>query len=134
SGLIIHRTLLPILSFILRAHASADSSLPAQLEPRPADLIIQDCLLGIDPLCPSPRHPSSLNSIPRLFDGYTPQSHKPAFQGQGGGPLVITSKLIMDHIGSSDSTMPGRSYEEGKWRCGWRHPFHGREEVDVIVV
>lgn len=132
SGLIIHRTLLPILSFILRVHASTDSPLPSQLPLRPADLIIQDCLLGLDPLCPSPQL-SPLNPIPRLADGYAAQL-QPTLQGQGGGPLVITSKLMMDHIGSADSTVPGRSYEEGKWRCGWRHPFHGRAEVDVVVV
>jgi hypothetical protein len=52
----------------------------------------------------------------------------------GGGPLLITSRLVMDHIGGAASTALGRVYDEGKWRCGWRHPFHGREEVDVVVV
>jgi len=52
----------------------------------------------------------------------------------GGGPLVITSELIMEHIGGKASTMTGRVYRNGTWTCGWRHPFHGREEVDVVVV
>jgi hypothetical protein len=40
----------------------------------------------------------------------------------------------MEHIGGQASTALGRMYEKGKWVCGWRHPFHGREEVDVVVV
>lgn len=52
----------------------------------------------------------------------------------GGGPLVITSRLVLDHLGGSASTALGRVYGAEKWRCGWRHPFHGRQEVDVVVV
>ena len=123
SGLIIHRTFLPILSHILHIHASLNSPLPSHAHPRPADLIIQDCLLGLDPLCPKP--PGSKN----FADGGISDKIE-----TGGGPLVITSKLVMEHIGSRASTAVGRVYQDGKWACGWRHPFHGREEVDVVVV
>jgi len=123
SGLIIHRTLLPILSLILRTHASLNSPLPSHAHPRPADLIIQDCLLGLDPLCPQPLSTDTGNNG-RINDKIE----------TGGGPLVITSELVMEHIGSRASTTAGRVYEDGKWACGWRHPFHGREEVDVVVV
>ncbi|KAH7927178.1 hypothetical protein BV22DRAFT_1007480 [Leucogyrophana mollusca] len=106
SGLIVHHSLLPLLSFMMRAHADIQSPLLA-LHRRPADIIIQDCLLGVDPLCP----------------------HNP-----DGSSLVITSKLVMDHIGGNASTAQGRVYDMNKWRCGWRHPFHGRPEVEVVPV
>ncbi|EGO02956.1 hypothetical protein SERLA73DRAFT_176444 [Serpula lacrymans var. lacrymans S7.3] len=107
SGLIVHRSLLSVLIFLMRAHSDLISPLPPALPQRPADLIIQDCLLGNDPLCP--RRP-------------------------GGGSLVITSKLAMDHIGALSSTTKGRRYEEDKWKCGWRHPFHGQPEVVVVPI
>ncbi|KAH7911266.1 hypothetical protein BJ138DRAFT_1006954 [Hygrophoropsis aurantiaca] len=107
SGLIIHHTLLPVLTFIMRAHADVKSPLPPAVPRRPADIIIQDCLLGTDLLCPSHSE---------------------------GNNLVITSKLIMDHIGGGASTAVGRTYDANKWRCGWRHPFHGRPEVEVVPV
>ncbi|KAG1717585.1 uncharacterized protein EDB91DRAFT_1190129 [Suillus paluster] len=107
SGLIIHRTLLPILTYILRAHALQHSPLPPSVGHRPADLIIQDCLFGADLLCPH-------------------NTKEPT--------LVISSRLVMDHIGGSASTMKGRMYAAEKWRCGWRHPFHGFMEVDVVPV
>jgi hypothetical protein len=90
---------------------------------RPADLIIQDCLLGLDPLCSKPKG-TNTDKNGRIDDKIE----------TGGGPLVITSKLVMKHIGSKASTAVGRVYEDGKWVCGWRHPFHGREEVVVVVV
>ncbi|KIJ64275.1 hypothetical protein HYDPIDRAFT_175633 [Hydnomerulius pinastri MD-312] len=107
SGLIIHHTLLPILTHTLRLHASMHSSLPPSLPRRPTDIIIQDCLLGADPLCPG---------------------------ASSGASMVITSRLVMDHIGGDASTAKGRKYDLDKWRCGWRHPFHGRPEVTVVPV
>ncbi|KAJ7130709.1 hypothetical protein C8R46DRAFT_1142187 [Mycena filopes] len=120
SGLIFHRTLLPILSTILRLHATTDSALPPDVIRRPADLIMQDCLLGIDPLCP--RRAEVLG-----MHGFPPGTTAP------GGNLVITSRLIIDHIGAGAST-GGRVYGAEQWRCGWRHAFHGRDEVVVVVV
>ncbi|KAH7882678.1 hypothetical protein F5I97DRAFT_1939275 [Phlebopus sp. FC_14] len=107
SGLIIHHSLLPILTHTLRAYAAIHSPLPPSLPRRPADIIIQDCLVGKDLLCPSAADRAS---------------------------LVITSRLVMDHVGGNVSTAKGRVYALDKWRCGWRHPFHGRPEVQVIPV
>ncbi|KAJ7760672.1 hypothetical protein DFH07DRAFT_740727 [Mycena maculata] len=107
SGLIFHCSVLSIVYTVLKLHANTQSALPVDVLRRPADLVMQDCLLGIDPLCP------------RLSPG---------------GNLVITSRLIIDHIGAVSSTTPGRLYGQDQWRCGWRHPFHGRDEVDVVVV
>lgn len=104
SGLIIHRTLLPVLTLLMHTHAEAASKLPPNTARRPADLIMQDCLLGTDPLC----------------------------AGRGG--LVITSRLVMDHIGGMLTTNPNKALNSDKWRCGWRHPFHGRPQVEVVVV
>ncbi|TFK39997.1 hypothetical protein BDQ12DRAFT_649688 [Crucibulum laeve] len=106
SGLIIHRTLLPVLSHLLRTYSDHIAQLPLNVPIRPADLVIQDCLLGSDPLCPAKQE----------------------------GGLVITSRLVMDHIGGMISTNTHKPQNNDKWRCGWRHPFHGRKEVDVVVV
>lgn len=107
SGLIIHHSLLPILTYIMRVHALQHSPLPPSVQRRPADIIIQDCLWGTDLLCPY-------------------NSKEPS--------LVISSRLVMDHIGGSASTIKGRVYPADRWRCGWRHPFHGFERVDVVPV
>ncbi|KAG2124844.1 uncharacterized protein EDB93DRAFT_491446 [Suillus bovinus] len=107
SGLIIHRSLLPILTYIMRIHALQHSPIPPSVQYRPADIIIQDCLWGRDLLCPH-------------------NSKEPV--------LVITSRLVMDHIGGSASTMRGRVYPADRWKCGWRHPFHGLTQVDVVPV
>jgi hypothetical protein len=48
--------------------------------------------------------------------------------------MIITSRLVMDHIGGMSSTNEEKAKNSDKWRCGWRHPFHGRTEVDVVVV
>ncbi|OAX37934.1 hypothetical protein K503DRAFT_792726 [Rhizopogon vinicolor AM-OR11-026] len=107
SGLIIHHSLLPILMHTLRIHALKHSPIPPSVRRRPADIIIQDCLLGTDVLCPR-------------------DAERPT--------LVITSRLIMDHIGGGASTAIGRMYHAEKWRCGWRHPFHGLMQADVVPV
>jgi hypothetical protein len=123
SGLIFHRTLLPIVSTVLRLHANTQSVLPVDVIHRPADLIMQDCLLGIDPLCPRRAEVVRMHADIDVHSAVAP-----------GGNLVITSRLIIDHIGAGVSTTPGRVYGQDQWRCGWRHPFHGRDEVDVVVV
>lgn len=87
---------------------------------RPADIIIQDCLLGVDPLCPT-ASPSEDTAEDIWFARKQPT-------------MVITSRLVMDHIGGNASTAKGRVYDLNKWRCGWRHPFHGRPEVTVVPV
>ncbi|KAJ6477925.1 hypothetical protein C8R47DRAFT_1020229 [Mycena vitilis] len=121
SGLIFHRTLLPIVSTVLKLHANTESTLPVDVIRRPADLIMQDCLLGIDPLCPRRAEVMGLHADTTAAPVST------------GGNLVITSRLIIDHIGAVASTH-GREYGQDQWRCGWRHPFHGRDEVDVVLV
>lgn len=118
SGLIIHRTMLPILQAILRLHAEKHSKLPEGLQQRPPDVVMQDCILGRDPLCPIARDELCLN-----------QESKPATCG-----MVITSRLVMDHIGGMFSTTRGKMKNSDKWRCGWRHAFHGAKGVEVVVV
>ncbi|KAI6143467.1 hypothetical protein BKA82DRAFT_4186247 [Pisolithus tinctorius] len=117
SGVIIHRSVLPILTHILRIHASLHSPLPPNIPRRPPDIIIQDCLLGIDPLCPAYNPPTSSSNSGR------------------SGNLVITSRLVMDHVGSDKSTAAGRVYSPEKWRL-WMAPSlsTGREEVVVVPV
>lgn len=107
SGLIIHRTTLPVLILLMHTHAEIASKLPPTAARRPADVVMQDCLLGADPLCP---------------------------QRPEGGGLVITSRMVMDHIGGMVTTNPTKALNDDKWRCGWRHPFHGRHQVEVVVV
>lgn len=118
SGLIIHRSLLPILQLVLRVHAEAPSKLPSVTDRRAPDLIVQDCILGKDPLCLQP-----VGNV---------------CQNQGGNPapcgLVITSRMVMDHIGGMLSTNTIKAKNSDKWRCGWRHPFHGTAGVEVVVV
>ncbi|KAJ7103010.1 hypothetical protein B0H15DRAFT_767427 [Mycena belliarum] len=118
SGLIFHRSLLPIVATLLRLHADVQSALPEGVFRRPADLIMQDCLLGVDPLCPRRAE------VMQLHGNAT----------AAGGNLLITSRMILDHIGADASTALGRRYGQDQWRCGWRHPFHGRDEVEVVVV
>ncbi|KAG6837344.1 hypothetical protein H0H93_010946 [Arthromyces matolae] len=105
SGLIIHHTMLPILILLMHTHAEIASKLPPTSIRRPADLVMQDCLLGADPLC-----------------------------ARGDGKLVITSRLIMDHIGGMVTTNAYKALNDDKWRCGWRHAFHGYPNVEVVVV
>ncbi|KAF9005944.1 hypothetical protein BDQ17DRAFT_1389556 [Cyathus striatus] len=106
SGLIIHKSLLPAMIHVLLTHALVKSPIPPHVSPRPPDVVMQDCLLGNDPICPPKRD----------------------------GMLVITSRLVMDHIGGMMSTNPLKAKNRDKWRCGWRHPFHGRREVEVVAV
>ncbi|KAJ7159005.1 hypothetical protein C8R43DRAFT_994701 [Mycena crocata] len=154
SGLIFHHTLLPIASMLLKLHASTQSALPPDVRRRPADLVMQDCLLGVDPLCP--RRKEVMEMHPPPFSGNTTASPAPTSGGEAeslrarilaqlatpntdaggvreGGNLVITARMILDHVGAAASTAPGRRYGADQWRCGWRHPFHGRDEVVVVV-
>lgn len=118
SGLIIHKTMLPILQVILRVYAEKESKLPAGLQRRAPDQVIQDCILGKDPMCPLAKG-----------DVCVDQEGKPSSCG-----LVITSRLVMDHIGGMYSTTWGKARNSDKWRCGWRHPFHGTKGMEVVVV
>jgi hypothetical protein len=140
SGLIIHRTLLPTLIRTLRAHSDKPSTLPPGVPKRPADLIIQDCLLGVDPTCP----PRQYNNHYQLDDsdfystsdpnGNLDSNSNRGGVSSGGRGLLITSRLVMDHIGGLSSTNTYKAPNSDKWRCGWLHPFHGLPEVQVVPV
>ncbi|PVF94312.1 hypothetical protein CPB86DRAFT_713416 [Serendipita vermifera] len=106
SGFIIHHTLLPTLVHILRTHSDIIPKFTSGVTPRPPDVVVQDCLLGHDPICPSRREEG----------------------------LIITSRLVLDHIGGLSSTNLKKAPNSDKWRCGWRHPFHGLPEVQVVAV
>lgn len=90
----------------MRTHAEIVTKIPPDVVRRPPDVVLQDCLLGKDPLCP--RRPDGVN-------------------------LVITSRLVIDHIGGMASTTKDKPGNTDKWRCGWRHAFHGKPEVEVVV-
>ncbi|EIW76636.1 hypothetical protein CONPUDRAFT_146460 [Coniophora puteana RWD-64-598 SS2] len=116
SGLIIHRSLLPALSMVLRAHA--DLAMPSAVPFgafRPADLVIQDCLLARDPLCAldaaqQPQYPAwAWAQAPPLGSAWNVNldlksgNLKSGGRGEdvdGDGPLVVSSRLIMDHRGA----------------------------------
>ncbi|KAL0573839.1 hypothetical protein V5O48_008103 [Marasmius crinis-equi] len=139
SGLIFHHTLLPMLEHILRTHAlpfrPGKSPFPPFATRRPADVVMQDCLLGIDSLCARRLQP--LRSL-RLDSG-APVSVKEDLekilrQSDSDVTMFIPSRLVMDHIGGLVSTTVGKKGNTDKWRCGWRHAFHGRRGVGVLVV
>ena len=48
--------------------------------------------------------------------------------------MIISSRLVLDHIGGMATTTEGKSLNSDRWRCDWRHPFHGFEGVEVVVV
>jgi len=73
---------------------------------RAPDQIVQDCILG---------RPGSLCE----------REH---------GRCIISSRLVLDHIGGMATTTEGKAPNSDKWRCGWRHAFHGDGQVDVVVV
>ncbi|TFK23373.1 hypothetical protein FA15DRAFT_642618 [Coprinopsis marcescibilis] len=117
SGMILHRTWLPILQLVLRAHASVDSKLPEGYARAP-DVIIQDCVVGDDPFCATRE------------DWVCPGWNG----GISGCGAVITSRQIMDHIGGALSTRPGMAVNTWDWRCGWRNVKHGQSGLEVVPV
>ena len=109
SGIIIHRSYIPTLVFLLRTLSTVNSSLHPDVVRRFPDQIIHDCILGRQ---------------------YSFCQRHDAKQTK----LIISSRLVLDHIGGMATTTPGKSGNTDKWRCGWRHAFHGDEMVDVVVV
>lgn len=106
SGLIIHHTLLPLLSRLLRLHST--DIVPASFVRPPPDVLVQDCLLGRPGVCERDR--------------------------KDKGRMIISSRLVQDHIGGMATTTEGKALNSDKWRCGWRSGLHGEEGVDVVVV
>ena len=87
--------------------------------------MVQDCLLG---------------RSATLCERTLPQGPHLPFTWFGGdedgrrGNVVISSRLVLDHIGGMATTQQGKALNEDKWRCGWRHAFEGDEQVEVVVV
>lgn len=106
SGLILHHSYLPILQMVLREYSRSASRLPPGVHRRAPDQVIQDCLRGT---------PGSLCE-------------------RREGKIIITSRLVMDHIGGMATTTEGKSLNSDKWRCGWRHAWHGAPDVEVVIV
>lgn len=48
--------------------------------------------------------------------------------------MIISSRLVLDHIGGMATTADWKRLNSDRWRCGWRHPFHGRQGIEVVVV
>ncbi|ORX88704.1 hypothetical protein K493DRAFT_319274 [Basidiobolus meristosporus CBS 931.73] len=69
----------------------------------PPDIILQNCLLGVDPQCQ-----------------------------ECSQTLVISKSLLMHHIGYNTSTSDTRSYNADEFQCGWRHPFNGEQSTIVV--
>ncbi|KAK7451750.1 hypothetical protein VKT23_012429 [Stygiomarasmius scandens] len=157
SGLIFHHTLLPVLEHLLLLHARKPSSsnpVPPDFVKRPPDVVVQDCLLGLDPLCKRALKPfsallSSTNGITdtSVFLSTMPPSvqtdlsnlisqaeDQSVFSSTSPPTMLIPSRLLQDHLGGLLSTTPGKQGNVDKWRCGWRHAFHGRNDVGVLVV
>ncbi|PSR83463.1 hypothetical protein PHLCEN_2v5735 [Hermanssonia centrifuga] len=136
SGLIFHRSLLPVLKemLLLIAHLTLSAAEPSSARipspPElyhpsiPPDVLSQACLTGSLSVCPSA---SSSSSPLTLLDALNPW-----YPTKESG-WVISSRLLMGHRGGAVST-GNRIYESGKWECGWRHPMHGWRGADVVVV
>lgn len=107
SGLIMHRSYLPLLQVVLREYSRSASRLPAGVHRRAPDQVVQDCLRGT---------PGSL------------------CERRDGQRMLISSRIVMDHIGGMATTTQGKALNSDKWRCGWRHAWHGAPDVDVVVV
>ncbi|KAK1224960.1 hypothetical protein PQX77_012109 [Marasmius sp. AFHP31] len=138
SGLIFHHTLLPMLEHILRTHAlpfrPGKTPFPPFAIRRPADVVMQDCLLGLDPLCSRELYPLRILQTNTLPDSVKEDLENINRQSDGDVTMFIPSKLVMDHIGGMVSTTFGKKGNTDKWRCGWRHAFHGKRDVGVLVV
>lgn len=107
SGLIMHRSYLPLLQVVLREYSRKASRLPPGVHHRAPDQVVQDCLRG------------------------TPGSVCERGDDQR---ILISSRIVMDHIGGMATTTEGKELNSDKWRCGWRHAWHGAGDVDVVVV
>ena len=111
SGFIIHRSYLPILIRLLRTYSSLDTTFPSSVHRPFPDQVIQGCLLGLkDGLC----------------ERHTTGPDEPI--------MIIPSRLVLDHRGGMATTTEGKLLNSDRWRCGWRHPFHGFDRVEVVEV
>jgi hypothetical protein len=93
SGLIIQQRWIPTVVDLLRDGST---------NPTPADIVIQDCLLGKTAGCHVCKD-----------------------------SLVISPHLIMRHAGYDSSTFEDRSYLPNAFQCHHRHPFEGDPSVVV---
>ncbi|KAL0067982.1 hypothetical protein AAF712_004885 [Marasmius tenuissimus] len=138
SGLIFHHTLLPMLEHILRTHAlpfrPGKTPFPPFAIRRPADVVMQDCLLGLDPMCSRELYPLRSLQTNTLPDSVKKDLKNINRQSDDDVTMFIPSRLVMDHIGGMVSTTVGKKGNTDKWRCGWRHAFHGKRGVGVLVV
>ncbi|KIY69503.1 hypothetical protein CYLTODRAFT_420682 [Cylindrobasidium torrendii FP15055 ss-10] len=103
SGVVLHRSQMEIVAELFRFHAAH----PTAWRKTP-EMIMQECLSGVSGIC---RPPSDVDRAGRGRGG-----------GDAGG-LVISSRVLLDHVESSSA----------KWRCGWRHPLHGRPGLEVVL-
>ncbi|KAF7796090.1 hypothetical protein EIP86_007261 [Pleurotus ostreatoroseus] len=126
SGLIFHRILLPPLRSLL-LHTSTLSPLTS---PPPPDVLLQTCLAAGPSSCTPPSPSPALSSFSSLAN---PPAVNPNPWLPAAPTWVISSRLLMGHRGWDLST-GGRTYERGKWACGWRQPMHGVRGVEVVEV
>ncbi|KAI3601674.1 hypothetical protein WG66_009040 [Moniliophthora roreri] len=145
------RTLLPALELTLRTHARRGNGIQWTPLKKPADVVMQDCLLGKEPICArllqlmaislspeTPLPPSVERDITDLVqqEGFTsiPLPSELSLVQHQLTKVIVPSRLSMDHIGGMLSTTQGKKGNSDKWRCGWRHAFHGSRGVGVIAV
>ncbi|KAI9259387.1 hypothetical protein BY458DRAFT_478839 [Sporodiniella umbellata] len=83
--------------------AHLTSQLLLKYNDMPPDIIIQHCLLG------------------KLFEC-----------SACSNSLITSKTLLMYHIGYNTSTSEDRFYKKDEFQCGWRHPFNGEPDVNVI--
>jgi hypothetical protein len=131
SGLIIHHTYLPLLIRILRDHSALDTPFPTPVHRFAPDQIVQSCLIGAPgSMCERRARYSNHNNLHPHPD-YDSDADDEDEEETG---MIITSRLVLDHIGGMATTTEGKRLNSDRWRCGWRHPFHGFDGVEVVVV
>jgi hypothetical protein len=146
SGIIIHHTYLPLLIRLLRTYSASPNLIPPTIRSPAPDLVIQDCIRGgPDSICQRKPLPGPVDTITAL----NPDSRSlwSSWSWRGGSSrtrtrtrthekssLIISSRMVLDHIGGMATTTEGKLWNNDKWRCGWRHPFHGQDGVEVVVV
>lgn len=118
-----------MLSYLLHTYSSSPPLAPDTLVTPAPDELIQSCLLGRHTAClPTSSNPHYHPSVMASSD------LKGGYYGEAEPQMIITSRLVLDHIGGMTTTTEGKAGNTDKWRCGWRHPYHGADEVDVVVV
>ena len=118
-----------MLSYLLHTYSASPPLAPDSVVTPAPDELIQACLLGRHSAClPSGSNPHYHPSI------MASSELKEGFYGEAEPHMIITSRLVLDHIGGMATTTVGKAGNSDKWRCGWRHPYHGADEVEVVVV